>query len=110
MQPSLHAVNLREAEFVRNMFAHAFPPRTCGDPTARASVSHVNLGVHLLVSTISLASSAEAKTMADKVASGASNMAANAAVKTYMSPSFNIVKTIPQGIIELGFRGAVAVS
>ena len=48
--------------------------------------------------------------MADGVASGAKSGAANANIKSFINPSFDIVKTIPQGIIELGLRGTGAVS
>ena len=48
--------------------------------------------------------------MADGAASGDKSAAASATVKSFVDPSFNIVKTIPQGIIELGLRGTGAVS
>ena len=43
--------------------------------------------------------------MAEEVGSAAS-AGAKAALNSFMNPSINIVKTIPQGIIELLLRGA----
>ena len=48
--------------------------------------------------------------MAEEVASGAGKVVGKAAVKAFMSPSIDIIKTIPQGIIELALRGAAVVS
>ena len=48
--------------------------------------------------------------MAEEIGSAAGKVAGKAALKSFMSPSIDIIKTIPQGIIELVFRGAGAVS
>ena len=48
--------------------------------------------------------------MADEVAASASKAVRKATVKAFMSPSFNIVKVIPQGIVEIVLRGAAVVS
>ena len=48
--------------------------------------------------------------MADEIGSAAGKMAGKAALKAFMSPSIDIIKTIPQGIIELALRGAAVVS
>lgn len=42
--------------------------------------------------------------------SSVSKVVGKAAMKTFMSPSIDIVKQIPQGIIEISLRGAGAVS
>ena len=44
--------------------------------------------------------------MAEEIGAAAGKAAGTAAVKSFMNPSFDIVKTIPQGIIELALRGA----
>ena len=52
--------------------------------------------------------------MAEEVGSAATKAAGRAAgravLKGFMSPSIDIIKTIPQGIIELSLRGAAVVS
>ena len=48
--------------------------------------------------------------MADELGSGLGKMAGKAALKSFFNPSIDIVKTIPQGIIELAFRGVAVVS
>ena len=48
--------------------------------------------------------------MADEVAASAGKAVGKATVKAFMSPSFNIIKVIPQGIVELLLRGTAVVS
>ena len=48
--------------------------------------------------------------MAEEIDSAAASVGANSALKSFMSPSIDTVKTIPQGIIELVLRGANVVS
>lgn len=48
--------------------------------------------------------------MADEIGSMAGKMAGKAAIKSLANPSIEIVKTVPQGIIELVLRGAAVVS
>lgn len=48
--------------------------------------------------------------MAEEVAASATKKVGMATLKTFSSPSINIVKVIPQGIIELSLRGAAIVS
>lgn len=50
------------------------------------------------------------RAMAEEVAASAGKKVGMATLKTFSSPSINIVKTIPQGIIELSMRGAAIVS
>ena len=47
--------------------------------------------------------------MAENVGSAAASAGAKAALNSFMNPSIDIVKTIPQGIIELLLRGATVV-
>ena len=46
----------------------------------------------------------------DSVASSAGKVIGKATVKAFMSPSFDIIKVIPQGIIEVVMRAAAVVS
>ena len=49
--------------------------------------------------------------MADEgVAESAGKIVGKATVKAMMKPGFEIVKVIPQGIIEIALRGAAVVS
>lgn len=48
--------------------------------------------------------------MAEEVGSAAGKAAGKAALKAFINPNIDIVKTIPQGIIELSLRGAAVVS
>ena len=48
--------------------------------------------------------------MADEAAASAGKAVEKATVKAFMSPSFNFVKVIPQGIVEVVLRGAAVVS
>ena len=48
--------------------------------------------------------------MADEIGSMAGKMVGKAALKSAFNPSTDIVKTIPQGIIELALRGGAVVS
>lgn len=48
--------------------------------------------------------------MAEEVGSAATKAAGRAALKSFMNPTVDIIKTIPQGIIELSLRGAAVVS
>ena len=48
--------------------------------------------------------------MAEEIGSSAASAGAKAALNSFMSPSIDIVKTIPQGIIELVLRGTNVVS
>jgi hypothetical protein len=43
--------------------------------------------------------------MAEEVGSAAASAGAKAALNSFMNPSIDILKTIPQGIIELLLRG-----
>ena len=47
--------------------------------------------------------------MAEEVGSAAGKTVTMAALKSFMNPSLDIIKTIPQGIIELALRGSAAV-
>ena len=47
--------------------------------------------------------------MADEIGSMAGRMAGKAALKAFINPSLDIIKVIPQGIIELVLRGAAVV-
>lgn len=48
--------------------------------------------------------------MAEEAAASAGKVVGKATVKAFMSPSINIVKVIPQGIIEIVLRGVAVVS
>ena len=48
--------------------------------------------------------------MADEIGSMAGRVAGKAALKAFINPSLDIIKVIPQGIIELVLRGAAVVS
>lgn len=48
--------------------------------------------------------------MADEVAASAGKAVGKTTAKAFMSPSFDIVKVIPQGIVEIALRGTAAVS
>lgn len=48
--------------------------------------------------------------MADEIGSMAGRMAGKAALKAMVNPSTDIVKVVPQGIIELALRGTAVVS
>lgn len=48
--------------------------------------------------------------MADKIGSMAGKMAGKAALKSMVNPSTDIVKVVPQGIVELALRGVAVVS
>ena len=48
--------------------------------------------------------------MAEEVGSAAGKAVGKAALKSFINPSTDILKAIPQGIIELSLRGAAAVS
>ena len=48
--------------------------------------------------------------MAGEAASGEKSAAENTTSKRFINPSFDVIKTIPQGVIELGLRGTGAVS
>jgi hypothetical protein len=48
--------------------------------------------------------------MAEEAAATATKKVGMATLRTFSSPSINIVKVIPQGIIELSLRGAAIVS
>ena len=48
--------------------------------------------------------------MAEEIAATATKKVGMATLRTFSSPSINIVKVIPQGIIELSLRGAAIVS
>lgn len=48
--------------------------------------------------------------MAAEIGSSAASAGAKAALNSFMNPSIDIVKTIPQGIIELVLRGTNVVS
>ena len=48
--------------------------------------------------------------MAEGIGATAGKMLGKAALKSAFNPSIDIVKTIPQGIIELALRGGAVVS
>lgn len=48
--------------------------------------------------------------MAEEVGSAAGKAARTVALKAFINPNIDIVKAIPQGIIELSLRGAAVVS
>ena len=48
--------------------------------------------------------------MAEGIGASAGKMIGKAALKSAFNPSIDIVKTIPQGIIELALRGGAVVS
>ena len=48
--------------------------------------------------------------MADEIGSMAGRVAGKAALKAFINPSLDIIKVIPQGIVELVLRGAAVVS
>ena len=62
--------------------------------------------VHVCICKLRLAS----YKMADEIGSMAGRMAGKAALKAFINPSLDIIKVIPQGIIELVLRGAAVVS
>ena len=47
--------------------------------------------------------------MAEEVGAAAGKAVGTAALKSFINPSADILKAIPQGIIELSLRGAAAV-
>ena len=47
---------------------------------------------------------------ADEAAAGEGNAEGKTTAKVFMSPSFDTVKVIPQGIVEIVLRGAAVVS
>ena len=74
----------------------------------QAPLRHFNYKPHLLQRLTSLAAII-ILTMADDIGSAAGKAAGKAALKSFMSPSIDIVKTV-QGIVELILRGSGAVS
>ena len=47
--------------------------------------------------------------MADEVAASADKAVGKTTVKAFMSPSFDTIKVIPQGIVEIVLRGSAVV-